>query len=60
MSRGFVAGTKVEAFDNLNSSKDWEETEAHKEELQFPSIQALEKDMDHWSFTSRRMQEGVE
>jgi hypothetical protein len=32
VSRGFIVGTKAEAFDKLNSSKDQEETEAHKGE----------------------------
>jgi hypothetical protein len=38
VSRGFVAGTKAEAFDKLNSSKDREETEAHKGEHSYHRI----------------------
>jgi hypothetical protein len=30
-----------------------------REELQLSSIQALEKDLDHWSFMSRRGKESV-
>jgi hypothetical protein len=32
VSTGFIAGTKAEAFDKLNSSKDREETKSHKGE----------------------------
>jgi hypothetical protein len=38
MCIGFIVGTKAEAFDKLNSSKDREETEAHKGEKSFRRI----------------------